>query len=1235
MNYVVDDPKIEKVDLPSKFDLRDVNGACYVPEVRFQNPFGTCWSFGSTAAAEISLAAEYGADFNKMTDEEKSYFDFSERHTAWFAFEPIHEDDPMYPDQAGEGTYRVYSADYLSPQEQAVERFNSGGNIAYALPMFAAGVGPVSESFVPYMNKEGVYEANLDTYVFNTEEEYKKVASRKNKETEFKKTVIYSKVNMPYEDYIKKLDEAKKVAKNFADGWQGAGKYFLASYMPSASGDWTVDYSKKYSYAWQIDNASRLPGPMDVDNDTGAYIYCESGTNAIKKELCSGRGVAVHFLADHSMPGDDDSDSSYLNFLTKDGKPAKDAKSADIWAQYTYDKTYDPSDPESVNKFVGSNHVVCIVGYDDDFPKEYFNDPNGTIGGNGAWIIRNSWGSKDNSVDSSNNPWGNGGDGYCYISYYDQSLFFPQSFDFRTPADGNLENSDGIYNHMYDHLITNLPNEFYSDHELYMANEFTEEGDSVLTDIGVTTVTPNTTAKLEVYFLNDDSKNPTDGTKMLSAEKTFEYGGFHCVALDKPLAIPDGQRYAIVAKEVREDGKATISYNYGMNEKGFKEATEKNREAYIEENGDDLGFRPGYYIDKYVKGVINNGESFVGAIDQKGSLVWEDWKDVSDVIKKKENDNIDFDNFSIRAYVNGNVIEVKNTVDNEKEYYKEGDVIKGSVIVKNDISSNDVFVISNIDLVDSLGAIDPADRHIDSLAPGESATVKYEYIVTAEDAAAGSVVSTVNITVDGTPYTFVKELAKNSFTVLTAAAPNAPTNVKVDKKGRITWDAAENAEYYKAVMAVNGFDCFGEKVTGTSYTFKYKPSNDYQVYVIAYGKGDTSATSKAIEVTAENAGTIAPEGEEYSLDLEVRKDGAYVTRASGANNVTEIVIPDKTDAGIPIVGIDDFAFYGCTSLEKVSVPDTVKAKNIGDTAFLTRKNIEDTLLANGQDQKLSTGLAYAANVVNYKGRSDWEEGDKELEGAEKILRGIMKNLGCDDKDTISLAEAASIVRTMYLYNEMGLEFNIVRADDEASTAKMSEKSYEKFVAWVKAIPEDVTIVASKGSDAEKYAKGKKLIGIKFEAEEITEPEKHLKGDANSDGVVNVRDAAFIAAKLAQGKSGELPEYADFNDDSVVNVRDAAAIARYLAFRKDFDEYAQTDEYIQRMACQSAGEQAHKAVREEYGEGDWITDYPTILSYTDKNNYEISVKIYIKDKPETAHTYINKNVNGKFSFEKAD
>ena len=60
---------------------------------------------------------------------------------------------------------------------------------------------------------------------------------------------------------------------------------------------------------------------------------------------------------------------------------------------------------------------------------------------------------------------------------------------------------------------------------------------------------------------------------------------------------------------------------------------------------------------------------------------------------------------------------------------------------------------------------------------------------------------------------------------------------------------------------------------------------------------------------------------------------------------------------------------------------------------------------------------------------------------------------------------------------------------------------------------------------------------------------YLPGDANIDGKVNVRDAAFIAQKLAQGKVNELTLAADFNEDGNINVRDAAAIAKFLASGK--------------------------------------------------------------------------------------
>ena len=56
----------------------------------------------------------------------------------------------------------------------------------------------------------------------------------------------------------------------------------------------------------------------------------------------------------------------------------------------------------------------------------------------------------------------------------------------------------------------------------------------------------------------------------------------------------------------------------------------------------------------------------------------------------------------------------------------------------------------------------------------------------------------------------------------------------------------------------------------------------------------------------------------------------------------------------------------------------------------------------------------------------------------------------------------------------------------------------------------------------------------------------VKGDANLDGKLNVRDAAYIARMLAAKKQYVLSSSADFNGDGKINVRDAAAIAAYLA-----------------------------------------------------------------------------------------
>ena len=52
-----------------------------------------------------------------------------------------------------------------------------------------------------------------------------------------------------------------------------------------------------------------------------------------------------------------------------------------------YNKKYNAYCYKGDNK---PNHDVVIVGWDDDFSKDYFNDK--TIKGNGAFICVNSWG---------------------------------------------------------------------------------------------------------------------------------------------------------------------------------------------------------------------------------------------------------------------------------------------------------------------------------------------------------------------------------------------------------------------------------------------------------------------------------------------------------------------------------------------------------------------------------------------------------------------------------------------------------------------------------------------------------------------------------------------------------------------------------------------------------------------------------------------------------------------------
>lgn len=65
---------------------------------------------------------------------------------------------------------------------------------------------------------------------------------------------------------------------------------------------------------------------------------------------------------------------------------------------------------------------------------------------------------------------------------------------------------------------------------------------------------------------------------------------------------------------------------------------------------------------------------------------------------------------------------------------------------------------------------------------------------------------------------------------------------------------------------------------------------------------------------------------------------------------------------------------------------------------------------------------------------------------------------------------------------------------------------------------------------------------------VSAADENVRGDANDDGRLNVRDAACIARMMSRGSTDQLPKTADFNGDGKVNVRDAAAIANTMSMK---------------------------------------------------------------------------------------
>ena len=110
----------------------------------------------------------------------------------------------------------------------------------------------------------------------------------------------------------------------------------------------------------------------------------------------------------------------------------------DEWWDYFVDLTHDYPLEWTLNQSATdeANHAVMVIGWDDDFPIEFFH-PDERPENPGAWLVKNSWGEENNSFT------------YIWISYEDLCVSNEDAFAYLFEEADNYD-----YNYQYDGGVT-------------------------------------------------------------------------------------------------------------------------------------------------------------------------------------------------------------------------------------------------------------------------------------------------------------------------------------------------------------------------------------------------------------------------------------------------------------------------------------------------------------------------------------------------------------------------------------------------------------------------------------------------------------------------------------------------------------------------------------------------------------------------------------------------------------
>ena len=199
----------------------------------------------------------------------------------------------------------------------------------------------------------------------------------------------------------------------------------------------------------------------------------------------------------------------------------------------------------------GANHAVVIVGWDDNYAASNFKT---APKGNGAWIIKNSWGNSS------------GDGGYFYVSYYDTKI----AQIGRYVSYAFVLNDTIRYDKNYQYDIPGRTDYFLNDTKVvWYKNQFTSTGNEYLAAVS-TYFEKNTKWDLSVYVNNalkltqSGSANPgyrtIDLNSMISLKTGDLFEIVFKITVDNAAGVPISESTLLNA-EMYKEGISFISYD--------------------------------------------------------------------------------------------------------------------------------------------------------------------------------------------------------------------------------------------------------------------------------------------------------------------------------------------------------------------------------------------------------------------------------------------------------------------------------------------------------------------------------------------------------------------------------------------------------------------------------------------------------------------------------------------------